>query len=107
MEEYQGLREEVDFQSLLFYILERWRWMIVSMLIFALLAGGYKYQSVTNINSVVNQAKETKSEALAEEKKKTLKPQLILNSQPYLVTTFTPLDRLLSHIQDGVCLQID
>lgn len=67
MGEYQGLREEVDFLSLLFYILERWRWIIVSMLLFALLAGWYKYQSVTDINPVVNQEKEIKLEAVAEE----------------------------------------
>lgn len=65
MEEYQGLREEINFMSLIFYILEKWRWIIVSMLIFAILSGGYKYLSAINVNQMAIK-KETATEKSAE-----------------------------------------
>lgn len=56
MNEYQELRpKELNLADLVFYCLEKWRWIIGSMLIFAILAGSYKYLSMPKTGQSVQQ----------------------------------------------------
>ena len=44
MEEYQEV-SEIDLKDLMFYCLKRWRCIVICMVLFAVLAGVYKYQA--------------------------------------------------------------
>ena len=46
MNEYQEPYEkEISLTELLFFCLKKWRWIVAAMIIVAVLAGAYKYQS--------------------------------------------------------------
>ena len=51
MEGYQEVNE-IDLIDLMFYCLKRWRWIIVGMILFGILAGVYKYQATIEENQV-------------------------------------------------------
>lgn len=64
MDENQELRqEEINLMDLIFYCLEKWRWIVVFMIILAVAAGAYKYKGTVN----ENQAKQEAAFALSEE----------------------------------------
>ncbi len=83
MDEYQGLgAKEVNFMSLLFYWMERWRWIVFSMLFFAILTGGYKYYTAIGQQSgtqeVISEYPQTEKslyEEVIEKKEFNLKQQ--------------------------------
>ena len=56
MEEYQEVNE-IDLIDLMFYCLKRWRWILVGMVIFGVLAGVYKYQAAIEENLVKKEEK--------------------------------------------------
>jgi len=64
MEEYQEVNE-IDLIDLMFYCLKRWRWIVVGMVLIAILAGVYKYQTTIEDNQVKkeeqNQSQKTKN----------------------------------------------
>ena len=65
MNEYQETYEkEISLMDLMFYCLKKWRWIVASMLILAVLAGGYKYQATVKGNALKKEA-----EALGDDKK--------------------------------------
>ncbi len=51
MEGYQEVNE-IDLIDLMFYCLKRWRWIIVCMVLFGILAGVYQYQATIEDNQV-------------------------------------------------------
>lgn len=52
MNEHQELRiREIDLTDLIFYCLEKWRWVVACMLLFAIVIGGYKYYTVKEAQS--------------------------------------------------------
>lgn len=64
MDENQELRqEEINLMDLIFYCMEKWRWIVVFMVILAIAAGAYKYRGTVQ----ENQAKEEAARALSEE----------------------------------------
>ena len=65
MNEYQETYEkEISLMDLMFYCLKKWRWIVASMLILAVLAGGYKYQATVKGNVLKKEA-----EALGDDKR--------------------------------------
>ena len=51
MDENQEFRqEEINLMDLIFYCLEKWRWIVAFMLILAVAAGAYKYRGVVKEN---------------------------------------------------------
>lgn len=51
MEEYQEVNE-INLIDLMYYCLKKWRWIIVCMVLFAIIAGVYKYQATITENQV-------------------------------------------------------
>ncbi len=51
MEGYQEVNE-INLIDLMFYCLKRWRWIVVCMIFFAVIAGIYKYQATITENRV-------------------------------------------------------
>ena len=75
MNEYQETYEkEISLMDLMFYCLKKWRWIVASMLILAVLAGGYKYQATVKGNVLKKEA-----EALGDDKKEEEKIEEELN----------------------------
>lgn len=52
MNEYQEARKNISIFDLIFYCLEKWRWIVSCMLILAVVAGGHKYQSTVHENQL-------------------------------------------------------
>ena len=61
MNEQQEVRE-ISLVDLMFYCLEKWRGILVLMLIMGILAGAYKYQSVVRSNQSAKQEAALESE---------------------------------------------
>lgn len=51
MEEYQEVNE-INLIDLMYYCLKRWRWLVVFMVFFAVIAGVYKYQATITENQL-------------------------------------------------------
>lgn len=57
MDENQEFRqEEINLMDLIFYCLEKWRWIVVFMVILAVAAGAYKYKSTVQENQAKQEA---------------------------------------------------
>ena len=57
MDENQEFRqEEINLMDLIFYCLEKWRWIVAFMLILAVAAGAYKYRGVVKENQAKQEA---------------------------------------------------
>lgn len=59
-ETYSSNEKEIDLRDLMFYCLKKWRWVVVTMVITALLAGAYKYRSVVLANQQKLEAEKLK-----------------------------------------------
>ena len=56
MNEYSETYEkEISLVELMFYCLKKWRWVVLSMIVVAVAAGGYKYMSTVKGNQVRQQ----------------------------------------------------
>lgn len=56
MNEYsESYEKEISLVELLFYCLKKWRWIVLSMIIVAVAAGGYKYMSTVKGNQLRQQ----------------------------------------------------
>ncbi|MCI8566638.1 MAG: hypothetical protein HFI39_10035 [Lachnospiraceae bacterium] len=72
MNEYQSTYEkEINLMELLVYCLKKWRWILIAMLAMGLLAGGYKYWSISRSNQAALTVQEGETEAKEEEAKET------------------------------------
>ncbi len=68
MNEYQSTYEkEINLMELLVYCLKKWRWILIAMLAMGLLAGGYKYWSISKSNQAALTVQEGQTEAKEEE----------------------------------------
>ena len=61
-ETYSSNEKEIDLRDLMFYCLKKWRWVVVTMVITALLAGAYKYRSVVLANQQKMEAEKLKEQ---------------------------------------------
>ena len=75
MEEYQEVNE-IDLIDLMFYCLKRWRWIVVGMVLFAILAGVYKYQATIEDNQV------KKEEQIKQDMAKPVEGETAVESEP-------------------------
>lgn len=63
----ENYEKEVSLAELLSYCLRNWRWVVVSMITLAALAGGYKYLSVQNSNQLKRETLERLGNGTSEE----------------------------------------
>lgn len=75
MEEYQEINE-IDLIDLMFYCLKRWRWIVIGMVLFAILAGVYKYQATIEDNQV------KKEEQIKQDMAKPVEGETAVESEP-------------------------
>lgn len=62
MDEYQEVNE-ISLIDLMYYCLKRWRWLIVCMIFFAIIAGVYRYQAAITENQLKKEQQSQQSAA--------------------------------------------
>lgn len=75
MEGYQEVNE-IDLIDLMFYCLKRWRWIVVGIVVFGILAGVYKYQATIDENLV------KKEEQIKQEMAEPVEGEAEVESEP-------------------------
>ena len=108
MNEYQEPYEkEISLTELLFFCLKKWRWVIAAMVIVAVLAGAWKYQSTVQSNQAKREA-----QLLAEEDGETKETEVISNPNiEYYNLAIRNLqqevDGMREYIDNSVIMQLD
>lgn len=110
MNEYQETYEkEISLVELMFYCLKKWRWIVISMLIVAVAAGGYKYMSTVKGNQLrqqeallekENEEEEPKEEGPVKNPNVAYYEQIIANSEQ-------ELEKQDAFLKDSVIMQLD
>ena len=78
MEGYQEVNE-IDLIDLMFYCLKRWRWIVVSMVLFGILAGVYKYQATIEDNLL------KREEKMKQEMAESVEGEAEVESEPIVI----------------------
>ena len=109
MNEYQETYEkEISLMDLMFYCLKKWRWIVASMLILAVLAGGYKYQATVKGNALKKEA-----EALGDDKKEETQEKGVITNpnveygQLAVDNTQQTLETMKEYIGSSVVMGLD
>lgn len=109
MNEYQETYEkEISLMDLMFYCLKKWRWIVASMLILAVLAGGYKYQATVKGNALKKEA-----EALGDDKKEENQEKGVITNpnveygQLAVDNTQQTLETMKEYIDSSVVMGLD
>ncbi len=109
MNEYQETYEkEISLMDLMFYCLKKWRWIVASMLILAVLAGGYKYQATVKGNALKKEA-----EALGDDKKEESQEKGVITNpnveygQLAVDNTQQTLETMKEYIDSSVVMGLD
>lgn len=99
MEEYQEVNE-IDLIDLMFYCLKRWRLIVVGMVLFAILAGVYKYQATIEENKVKKEEQIKQAMAEPVEGETTVESEPIVFEDP----AFSAVKFAIVGMVGGVCL---
>ena len=111
MNEYQETYEkEISLVELMFYCLKKWRWIVISMLIVAVAAGGYKYMSTVKGNQLRQQEalleKENGEEEPKEEEGPVKNPNVAYYEQ-IIANSERELEKQDAFLKDSVIMQLD
>lgn len=111
MNEMQSRQGEISLKDLLLYCLERWRWIVASMLIVAIVLGTYKYQSTVSANQLIEQSgqgisRETVTENV-DDKKPATGEQSIKSYEQAIKEMEYELKIKEDYLQNSVLMQMD
>lgn len=81
MEGYQEINE-IDLIDLMFYCLKRWRWIVICMMIFGVLAGMYKYQATIEENQMKREEQIKRTTAEPEKGEAEIESKQIVFEKP-------------------------
>lgn len=102
---------EINLMDLLFYCLERWRWIVTSMLIVAIVLGTYKYQATVASNQLIEQSRQGKSEETVienVEEKETIKGEQSIKSYEQAIEEMEhELEIKEDYMKNSVVMQMD
>lgn len=111
MDEMQLRQGEINLMDLLFYCLERWRWIVTSMLIVAIVLGTYKYQATVASNQLIEQSRQGKSEDTVienVEEKETIKGEQSIKSYEQAIEEMEyELEIKENYVKNSVVMQMD
>lgn len=108
MNEYsESCQNEINLVELLFYCLRKWRWIVSSMIVIALAAGGYKYQSTVKSNQMQQQ-----KQALLEENGEAVPVEVVKNPsvryyEQAIASSEQELAKQEAYLRDSVVMQLD
>ena len=108
MDENQEFRqEEINLMDLIFYCLEKWRWIVAFMLILAVAAGAYKYRGVVK----ENQAKQEAAISAEEDEDEVNIVKVDLQSVSYyeqaIAENTNALERQKEYLDNSVVMDMD
>lgn len=108
MNEYsENYEKEISLVELLFYCLKNWRWIVLSMVVVAVLAGGYKYQSVVRSNqSRVDQQELMEKYGITEPVDFIKNPSVSYYEQA-IASSEQELAKQEAYLRDSVIMQLD
>ena len=109
MNEYQEPYEkEISLTELLFFCLKKWRWIVAAMLIAAVLAGGYKYQSTARSNQAQQAAAllENDGEGEADEAEVIANPN-VTHYELAIESWEKELEAMEEYISSSAIMQLD
>lgn len=117
MNEYQNTYEkEINLMELFVFCLKKWRWVLISMLLIGLLAGGYKYRSISKSNQAIvsGEANEGETEEETKEEKDEIEEIEVPGPEDYTDRYETAIERNLAsleeqekYMKDSVIMQLD
>ncbi len=113
MNEYSETYEkEISLVELMFYCLKKWRWVVLSMIVVAVAAGGYKYMSTVKGNQVRQQQalleKENADEEAADvEEEGPVKNPNVVYYEQIIVNSEQELEKQEAYLRDSVIMQLD
>ncbi len=110
MNEYQETYEkEISLVELMFYCLKKWRWIVISMLIVAVAAGGYKYMSTVKGNQLRQQEALLEKENGEEEPKEEgpVKNPNVAYYEQIIANSEQELEKQDAFLKDSVIMQLD
>ena len=111
MNEMQLRQGEINLKDLLLYCLERWRWIVTSMLIVAIILGTYKYRSTVSANQLIEQSRQGISRETATEnvddKKSAAGDQSIKSYEQAIAEMEYELEIKEDYLQNSVVMQMD
>lgn len=105
-EQHEISEKEINLIDLLFYCLEKWRWIVIAMLILGLLAGGYKYQATVRDNQS-KQKTAVKEEEDAEIEEKDINEQSVESYKQALKGCESDVEKQKEYLDNSVVMQID
>lgn len=108
MNEYSEKYErEISLSELLFYCLKNWRWVILSMVIVSVLAGGYKYWSVVRSNQIKEGRQALMEEYGITEPVYSIKNPNVSFYEQAIDSSKQELERQEAYLRDSVIMQLD
>lgn len=108
MNEYsENYEKEVSLVELLFYCLKNWRWIVVSMILMAVLAGGYKYQSVARSNRTEAEQQALMEEYGITEPVDSIKNPRVSYYEQAIESSEQELAKQEAYLRDSVVMQLD
>ena len=108
MNEYsENYEKEVSLVELLFYCLKNWRWIVVSMIVVAVLAGGYKYQSVERSNRTEEEQQALMEEYGLTEPVDSIKNPRVSYYEQAIASSEQELAKQEAYLRDSVIMQLD
>lgn len=112
MNEYSETYEkEISLVELLFYCLKKWRWIVLSMIIVAVAAGGYKYISTVKGNQLKQQQalleKENADEGIDKAEEGPVKNPNVVYYEQIIANSEQTLEKQEKYLRDSVIMQLD
>ena len=108
MNEYQETYEkEISLIELMFYCLKKWRWIVVTMLVLAVLAGGYKYRATVKSNAVQREAELQKNDKNESQKKEVVTNPNIAYYELAIENTQQELEASREYLESSVIMKLD
>lgn len=102
MNEYPEPQKSISLMDLTFYCLEKWRWIVICMLLFAIAAGAYKYQEALKGNRLVQN-----NELREEDVKDSESYQSILYYEHAIEEMEKDMAKQEDYIKNSVVMQMD
>ena len=91
---------EINLIDLMFYCLKKWRWIVVCMVLFAVIAGTYKYQATITDNQAKKELQAQQAIGEAVEGEKTVESEPIVFGDPVSSAITSAIIGLIG----GVCM---
>ena len=108
MNEYsESYEKEISLVELLFYCLKKWRWIVCSMIVIAVAAGGDKYLSTVKSNQIQQQ-----KQVLLEESGEAVPVEVVKNPrvrfyEQAIASSEQELEQQEAYLKDSIVMQMD